>query len=205
MKRFLLGLALICVGASALAQVNTVPQTGLVTGYLAKPTYSAVGVGVVPAASATDIACIAGAANKKVGLLRVRVSGTAGTLVTLPVTLLRRATADTAGTPATGAALPVAAKHDSNSAAAVATLVSYTANPTINDSSPLYYGTQTLTLPVTTAGTSSSIADFSYVGNVTDLVMPLYIQGAAQQVCVNLNAISVTSGLLNVSFLWTEE
>src|SRR5450631_1441393 len=108
MKRFLLALGFL-LGFTALAgaQVNYTPQAGVVSGILKQPSYSAVSIGLVPAASATDIFCISGSTTKNVSIKRISISGTAGTLVTAPFTLLRRVSLDTGGTPASTTALPV--------------------------------------------------------------------------------------------------
>lgn len=185
--------ALAITDSAGAGQVNTEGQ---------KASYSAVATGLAPAASATDVACIAGSATKTIKLTQITVSGTAGTLVTLPVFLAKRATADTGGTPATGNALPVGSKLDSNNAAASATLVAYTANPTINDSSPLLIGAGTVTLPVTSAGTTNSRLVFQWGSRPAQAPT---LRGAAQQICVNLSGISVSSGLLNIDFEFTEE
>lgn len=203
----LLGLA----ATFATAQpVNRVPQLGVVDAQGAtqvnpeglRNTYSAVFTGLVPAASATDVVCIAGSATKTIKLQYFEVSGTAGTLVTVPVFLAKRATADTGGTAASGNALPVASKMDSNNGAATATLVSYTANPTINDASPLLIRAGTVTFPVTTAGTTNSRLNWAFGDAGGQAVV---LRGAAQQLCLNLSAISVTTGLLAGSIQWVEE
>src|SRR5437773_2302222 len=104
MRKFLLaGISVITLGAAvALAQVNVVPQTGVITGIAnQKATYRAVALALPPAASATDIACIAGSASKVIKVQEIRISGIAGTLVSAPFTLVRRSGVNTAGTAAT--------------------------------------------------------------------------------------------------------
>lgn len=76
-----------CVGVGG---VNNAPYPGMNCGM--EPTvttYVAMGYGIAPAASATDVACITGSATKVTRVQRVKVSGTAGTLVTLPVLLTK--------------------------------------------------------------------------------------------------------------------
>lgn len=209
MKRSLLSLGLVLgLAASAAAQVNVVPQTGVTFGYVPKVTYSAGFIGLVSAASATDVICIKGSASKTVKVTQFKLSGTAGTLVTLPITLVRRATADTGGTAATTTANPAnnIAKRDSTQAAATAVPISYTANPTINDSSPTYVDSASLTLNIT-GTTAAAVVPlvFDYGRDVVNLLAPLTLRGAAQQACLNFNAISVSSGVLNGSMTWTEE
>src|SRR5882672_10584996 len=122
MKRILLSaLGLLALGTVAFAQaVNTVPQVGVETAIIKQSTYAAVSVGLVPAASATDIFCISASASRTVSIKRIGISGTAGTLVTAPFTVLRRATVDTGGTAATTTALPVASPNLSTDPAATA-------------------------------------------------------------------------------------
>lgn len=191
------------------AQVNRVTGPGVLDfGGAAKvnsdgelKTYSATVTGLVPAASATDVACLAGSATKTVRAQSVRVSGTAGTLITLPVLLRKNASADSGGTTVAVSFTPYA--HLSTDAANTATVTAYTANPTVNDTVPGVLDAQTLTLPVTSAGTSSSQVLFTWSGQGGTRA-PVLV-GVAQQLCVNLGAVSVTTGSLSVRFTWTEE
>jgi hypothetical protein len=190
--------------APAAAQVNTVQSTGLTTGYLAKTTYSAAFIGLVPAASATDVICIAGSATKKVRLQQVRLSGS-GTAINFPVTLLRRTSVDTGGTAAGTTANPAntVSKRDTSSPTHTATLISYTANPTIVDTSPTYIDSQSIGVVATTVGTAVPIT-FEYGTDNGNLVQAPTLDGAAAQLCLNFNATSPTA-LLNGSITWTEE
>lgn len=169
-----------------------------------KATFSAVSTGLVPAASATDIWTLAGSATKTIRLLRLTLSGTAGTLITVPAYLARRLVADTGGTPATSLALPVAVPHDTADAQSVATAVlnAYTANPTINDSSPKLLRAATVTLGTTAAETVAGaiVWDFTTRNGKAPV-----LRGAAQQFVLNLSGTSITSGLLNIDAEWTEE
>lgn len=164
-------------------------------------TYAATSIGLVPAASATDIACITGSATRVVRVLSVRISGSAGTLVSLPVVITKHASANTGGTAATTTALPVPYKFDTNDATATATTTAYTANPTIVDAAPglIDAGIVTFNVTTTTGGTPFNFTYLTHIYNE-----PPTLRGVAQQVCVNLNGISISSGLLAVSFLWTE-
>lgn len=205
-KLFLAGSALALTVASATAQVNVVPQMGLITSILKKSSYSAVALALPPASSATDIACIAGSSTKTVIIRKITITGTAGTLVTAPFTLVRRTSVDSGGTAATTTAnwANTISKRDTTDAASTATLISYSANPTINDTSPTYVASAHLTLPVTSAGTVTRplVWDFD---TPFSFVKGVVLRGAAQQACVNLNGVSVSSGLVHLSIDWTEE
>ena len=206
-RKLLLGtVAGLTLSGVALAQVNVVPQVGVISAILKKASYSAVALALPPAASATDIACIAGSATKTIIIRKIVISGSAGTLVTAPFTLLRHTSVDTAGTAATTTAnwANTISKRDTTDPAASATLISYSANPTINDASPTYIASAELTLPVTSAGTVTRplIWDFD---TPFSFVKGVVLRGASQQACINLNAVSVSSGLLHVAIDWTEE
>jgi hypothetical protein len=212
MKKLLLALALVGVLGPASAQIGAVPQVGVTTGYLPKVTYSSAFFGLAPASSATDVVCIAGSATKVVRVQRIVLSGTAGTLVTLPVVALRRATADTGGTAATTTANPgvttqIASRDtgQATNASASAVLVSYTANPTINDSAPVYVDAANLTLGTTAAATTPLATIFDWSRDVENNVQVPTLRGTAQQLCINLETISVSSGLMAGSITWTEE
>lgn len=193
-------------GSTGAGGVNSVAQPNLITGINNfTSTYTAGYIGLVPAASATDTVCIAGSATKTIAVTRIQLSGSAGTLVSVPVTLVRRTSVDTGGTAGSTTANPAntIAKHDTNNGTATAVPISYTAVPTIVDTSPTYLQTQSLTLPVTSAGTSIAPIDWKY-GNIATGEQPLILRGIAAQLCLNLNTISVSSGVLNGSITWYE-
>ena len=201
---FLLGLSapawaqVPCIGVGG---VNSVPQVGISCAQ--EPTvttYAATGVGIVPAASATDIACIAGAAGKVIRLQQIRISGS-GTAISVPVLIRKNASLDTGGTLGTGTVLPVAYALDSANAAASAVLASYTANPTVNDAAPGIIDNANLGVVATTVGSATSFINFDYYTRFYAQA-PL-LRKATEQICVNLNATSPTA-LLNVTFKWTE-
>ena len=206
MKTKFLGAALAALlSTSALAQVNVVPQVGVSSGVVTRQTYSSVALALPPAASATDIACIAGSASKTIYLNRIDISGVAGTLVAAPFTLVRRAAADSGGTAATTTAnwANNIVKMDTVNAANTATLISYSANPTINDTAPDYIRSSVVTLPTTAAAVQNN--GVSWVWDTTSFGQRPTLRGAAQQFCVNLNAVTVSSGLLQLAIEWTEE
>lgn len=161
-----------------------------------RATYRATVTGLVPAASATDIAYINGSATKTVRVTRIVVSGTAGTHVNTPIILVKRSTANSGGTCAAATNVPL----DSSNAAATAVVNSCTANPTTgtlvgNISARSYF------FGVATEA-SGPPADF-LIGQEGG--QPLTLRGVAQGLAVNLGAVSVTSGVVNVTIEWTEE
>jgi hypothetical protein len=159
------------------------------------------GYGIAPAASATDVACITGSATKITRVQRISVSGTAGTLVTLPVIIFKHSVANTGGTAAATTALPVPIPLDSTFAAATATTTAYTANPTV-DATAVQLDARTVSFNTTSALANGPTALFDW-GNRSFAAAPT-LRGVAQQVCVNFGGISVSSGLAAISFYWTE-
>jgi hypothetical protein len=177
----------------------------MITSILRNPTYTASAVALVPAASATDIFCIAASATKNIAIRRITIGGTAGTAVTTPFLVYRRVSLDTGGTPATSTALPVAVPLNSNDPASGATLVSYTANPTIVDSSPALMQTMLVDLPVTTAAGGGTVNERIWGTGVDMFSRGLDLaKNTTQQICLNLNAVSVSSGVLNINMEWQE-
>lgn len=206
MKKLLalvIGAALLAA-APAIAQVNTVAQTGVIRAYAPPVTYSAGFIGLVPAASTTDLVCIAGSATKTVQVQIIKISGS-GTAISVPVTLVKRASANTGGTAASTTANPAnnISKRDSTSPTATATVIAYTANPTIVDSTPTYVDSQNMGVVATTVGAVAQPTTFAFANNNADLIQPLTLRGAAEQACLNLNGTSATA-LLSGSITWTE-
>ena len=205
MNRFLGAAFAALLSTTALAQVNVVPSPGLAIENLRKQTYSAVAVGLATAASATDVACISASPSKEIHLKYIIISGTTGTNIVVPISILRRATLDTGGTPATGIALPVPAANWPTNGPASATLVSYTANPTITDTSPGYFRTVGMAMTVTTAAGSSE-QEFEFGTFVEGFAQDLMLaKGSTQQVCVNFGATTVTTPSINITFEWSEQ
>lgn len=206
MKRLLLACVAWALAASAaFAQVNTVPQVGTISAIAKQYTYSATSVGLVPAASATDIFCISAGTSRNLSIKQIKIAGTAGTAVTTPFLIYRRSALGTSGTAATNLALPVAAPLYPNDPASSATLTAYTANPTVA-SSPILMDAGLVDLPVTTAAGGATTVALTYGEQVGEFVHGLVIpKGTTQQICVNLNGVSVSSGVLTISMIWTEQ
>ena len=212
MKRFLTALGLLALVGPASAQVGVVPQLGLTTAYLPKTTYSAAFYGLVPAASATDVLCIAGSTSKTVRLQRMVLTGSAGTAVNVPINIVRRVSLNT-GTVALTTYNPnnTIAKRDTTSATATATLSSFNTtggNPTIVDTSPTYLDTGVLILPLTSSAGLGSPLIFDWSRDIENLLQVPTIAPAATvvgEICANFTSVSITSGVVNGSITWTEE
>lgn len=168
-----------------------------------QPTYGAVAQALVTAATATDIACINGANGTVIRVKRVRVSGLAGTAIIASTYITKHTALDTGGTLAIGTALPVPYRYDSNSPAPAATTQAWTANPTINDGAPGIIAAQSILYPASGGTNSPSSPSFNW-GDAGPAMTPPILRSATQQVCVNLNAATITAPLVTVEFIWTE-
>lgn len=210
MKRLLLAsVALLGLIAPAIAQINAVPQVGVTTAYYQKQTFSAAFFGLVPVVTAnTDQICISGSATKKITIQRITVWGTTATATqAVPINLVRRVSADTGGTAASTTANPAntIAKRDVSTGAATATLISYTAAPTVVDSSPTYLDSQMMGMPIVTSVMAPTPVDFHYARDTENLVQAPILVGTAAQVCVNNGAALTNASAWNGVVVWTEE
>ena len=208
MKRILFGsVALLGLIAPAFAQVNTVPQNGVNVANLRENTYIATMNGLVPAASATDFFCIAGSASKNIAIEEISVSGTAGTLVTTPIFIRRITGTLNTGTASTATSGPRAFK--SGGATVTASIVGYDStggNPTVTGTTALFDGEE-LTLPV--SGTSAMPANavtWKFGTALDAYAQRLFITSGSTttEYCLNLGAVSITSGKLYGHIIWTE-
>lgn len=191
-----------CVGVGTIVNV---PQFGV--GCLQPPvvnTFAASSVAIASAASATDLVCIAGKAGTVIRVQKITVSGSGATAVNLPILITKNAVADTAGTQASGTALPVTYSLDPNVAASVsiATWQANTSNPTINDTGPGIIDVQQTNFPLTGTDTDHAPAVFDW--STSPYAMQPALRSAAQQLCVNLNSTTISTGKVNASFKWTE-
>ena len=205
-KALFAGVAALALAGVAIAQVNTVPQVGLITSILKRASYSASTIDLALAATPTDAICISGSATKSIVLRRISITGTAGTLITTDVALIRRDTADTGGTPAATTANPAntVTRRDTNDPTSTATLVSYTANPTLTDAGTKIIAASEFTMPTSAAGTviHPIVWDFD---TLFTFVRGVVLRGTAQQACINFNGGAITSGNITATIDWTEE
>jgi|SRR6185312_1890954 len=167
--------------------VNSLPVDGT------KATYSAVITGITPASSATDLFTITGSGTKIVRIRSLTVYGSQTTGGVVPISLIKRSSANTGGTSSTASAIA----FDSTDPSATATVQSYTANPT--------------------TGTAVGILNYDapFVPNVIDQLLEygfsyqptqVYtLNSASELLAVNLNANTVTGGSFTFKITWTEE
>jgi hypothetical protein len=161
-----------------------------------KATYSTGVNALAVATGTTDIFTITGSATKTIRLLQVGVSATQTASANSELTLLRRSTANSGGTFTS----PVITPHDTNNAAATATVRAYTAVPTIG----------------TFAGnirTAKNFANAPAVGASTVTTwtfgnrpgQAVVLRGTSQVIAVSLDISNGAGGSFDVYMEWTEE
>lgn len=162
-----------------------------------KATYSAgIGNGSLAAAT-TDVVTITGSASKTIRVTRISVSGTATAAAGVDIQIIKRSTANSGGT---SAAITIA-PHDSTNAAASATLLNYSANPTLGTTVAVIRSS--LMTFTTSAGAIPSVP---YVIDFTTRnAQGIVLRGTTQVLAVNLGGATVTGGVIYVDIEWTEE
>jgi hypothetical protein len=181
-------------------QVVSLDKTGaqMSNGEGRKPTYSAALIAYAPYASPQDIVGLVGSASKQVRVLRFAVSGRATAANQLDVQLLKRAAADTGGTPTALAAVP----HDSSDAAATAAATAYGSAPAAGTLVGAIRAQQ-INLSAAGAGGAAVPAAFNFgTANGKSIVL----NSAAEGLYLNLNGATMPGGtVLNVFVEWSEE
>jgi hypothetical protein len=156
-------------------------------------TYSA-SANVAAAAAATDIFTITGSATTTVYVTQVIVSGIQTTAGLSDVQLIVRSTADTGGTSGAATAVP----HDSTDAAATATVLAYTANPTTGTPVGTFRRGYVPVAGATSVVNPLVIFDFGKRGR------PLTLRGITQVLAVNLGGATLAGGTFDISIEWYE-
>lgn len=184
--------------------LNVVASAGLgqasgVIAKLVRQTYSAVVIGLTPAASATDLITITGSASRTVEVQNVTCTGVSTAAATGTLVGLLRSTANTGGTSSAVTATPLI----STAPTATATVLSYTANPTTGT----LVGNVRANYISTTTATSTAVAATPMVWdfNQASPVMPPTLIGAANVFAINGNGATFASGTaFTCTVTWTE-
>lgn len=157
--------------------------------------YAATVVGLVTAATATDIFTITGSGTKTIKITRVEISGTATAATSVNIELIKRSTADSGGTSSAVVVVPL----DSNNAAGTATVLSYTANPTLGTN---LRSVRAARYSFSAAGGLSQPLTWNFGGLPAQ---PPTLRGTSQQLVVNFNSTTVSGASIGIAIEWTEE
>lgn len=160
-------------------------------------TFDAATNAFAPPATPTDVLVIGGSVTKTIKVTRIRLSSTATQTGVFTWYLLKRSTADSAGTAI--AATPI--QRDTNSPAATATVNYYTANPTVGTLTGIVRSGKLFTPNPSGSSNDTIIWDFDDYQST-----PIYLRGTAQQLAISFSGSALPVGLsVNASVTWTEE
>ena len=161
-------------------------------------TYGATVTNVTPAATATDIFTITGAANRLIRVKQIIISGTATAASNIFLFLAKRSALNTGGTATTLTAVP----HDSGDNAAQAVVRSYTANPSgVGTLVGLMHGGRVNLAPAANGSIDRLVWQFAWMNDKAPV-----LRGAAEVLAINNAGAAIPAGgALDFDILWTEE
>jgi hypothetical protein len=170
-----------------------------------KATYTYAISATAPYATPTDWIVLRGVAGKLIKVMRIEFSGAATAATAGLLTLIKKHTvANTGGTSTS----PTPMQHDSNDGPAQATILLYTAAPTINASATIWKTVRQGLNAVTPAAFSATNPPVvPYIFDYQDAAYePLTLRGVAQECAINFNGVALIAGeVLDYHITWTEE
>ncbi len=166
-----------------------------------KFTYTAVVSAYTPGATQTDIIALIGATNKTVRVTRMEIVGAATALAQVELLLIKRSSANSAGTPS---AVTAVVAHDSSNPAPQASLVSYAVSPTLGTTVGTLRQAK-YQLASTTAVAASVPVVLTWDFGLRNEQCPV-LRGVAQMLCLNQNGTAIATGTVyDVAVTWTED
>lgn len=174
------------------------PEGALRTSRVAptKATYSASVNALAPALTPTDIFTVTGSATRTVKITKIQIDATATAAAVIAVFLPKRSTANAGGTSTAPTRVPL----DSTNAAATATVLAYTANPTTLGTLVGNIRQEKLLVSTTTSSGETLLLQFGDTSG-----SPIVLRGTGEVLAFNLNAVSLAGGSINLFVEWTEE
>lgn len=166
-----------------------------ITGNSNIPTYSAA-VHNFSNSSAGDIFCISGSATKTIRVKGIRVSATASAAVNSAVSIIRRSTLNTGGTPTSITPVP----SDSNNPSATAVTTAYATAPTAGTTVGIVRSQKLPIGTATSTGISPSPALFQFS---VYWDQPQVLRGVNEALCVDVD--STAGGNWEIDEEHTEE
>ena len=153
---------------------------------------------ITPAATATDIVVISTSAAKVVRIFRIELFTSQTTAGINNWFIVRRSTLDTAGTSAAVTAIA----HDTGGAASQATVLKYTANPTLGTTVGTIASSSVLSPSLTTVYQPGYVWDFSEA-----FFSGVVLRGSTQQIALNFNGAAIPTGMViqSCNIYWSEE
>lgn len=162
-------------------------------------TYSASITALVPAAAATDIFTISGAANFKIQVLRIVLGGVATAATLADVKIVKRSTLDTGGTSSN----PTKVAHATGDVAQ-AILTAYTANPGALGTLVGDLFSRKVFLPATGTPLYSKPTEFDFTKITAQGEVPPILSTVNDLIGVNWNGATIAGNSLDVDITWLE-
>jgi len=165
---------------------------------LGNRSYSAGGT-LAAAAAATDVFTITGADGFLCTPVRLIISGIATAATAASVLVVKRTTANSAGTAST---ITGVVRDSQTTESAKATVRSYTANPTTGTATAPTGGNiaaVVVPLGVAAGGTNPMVIDL-----VANGMQPIALRSSADVLAVNLNGATIAGGSITVTVEWME-
>jgi hypothetical protein len=184
---------------SKAGRVTLYDSAGRDLSYQSKQTFFAASGPFTPPATPTDLWIMNGSASKTIRIMSISFSGTQTTGGVNTFYLIRRSTANSAGT----AVAATLIKADTNNSTATATAQHYTANPTPGAT----VGTmQTFRMFCPAAAGLASVNQELIGADAGLLDQPITLRGTAEGVSLNFNGVALPGGLsMVVNVIWMEE
>jgi hypothetical protein len=152
------------------------------------------------AASPTDIFTITGSATKTIKVLKTGITAIQTTASFTQLIILKRSTANTVGT----STVVTSVANDSQDPAATATVLAYTANPTLGTLVGHLRDIKFL-IPVPSPGGNAS-AQPEVIQNFDDIAgQPVILRGTSEVLSINMNGVTITGNSFSIWIKWTEE
>lgn len=161
-----------------------------------RQTYSSAVSALAVQSGATDFFTITGSASKIIIVKRVRFSASSSSTSQILLTMAKRSSANSGGTSTTSTNVP----HDSTNAAASATVLAYTANPTTGTLVGLVRSAN-YTSMATNSNVATDIREFTF-GIEED--QGIILRGTSEVLALNLAATAVTGLSAAISIEWRE-
>lgn len=158
--------------------------------------YSSTIPNLKPAAGATDIFSITGAAGRTIRIMRIEFSGNATNASTADLIIVKRSAVDQAGASTTLTIVPL----DSYAPASLAGVSVFFSNPTLGASVGNAFSRK-VSLGNITATIPQDVNTFDF-DNRNDRGLVLH---AGEQACLNWNTQNIPGATVNVSVFWGEE
>lgn len=188
---------------SKAGRITDYDTAGRVLALQSKATYGVACPAFSPPATPTDMATLFGSASKTIFVYGVSISTVQTTAGINRIYLVKRSTANSGGT----SAAPTIVPYDSGSAAATATVLSYTVNPTTGN----LVGNiciQNVNSPILATGITYGQGSVDMYARTTSFTLdtPIILRGTAQGIALNFNGAALPTGLSVVAnWVWTEE